>query len=134
MSVFSTSTVSVGPRQRSQPMWPPWRSVPETSRASSDWPSGSQRATRVINVASESAWPAHHQALPNATTNTSSKVAKKPASARQARCQRLRFARAAAAGPGAELGEEEGDAVGSAMDQKVKPRRKCRRRRWDWTP
>ena len=68
------STLSAPCCQRSQPMLPPPRSEPLTSRASSVWPAGKLRASCEMDVASEVLAPLHSH-RPPAKVSASSRLA-----------------------------------------------------------
>ena len=85
MRALSTSTASVGLLQRSQPICPPPRSEPLTSRVSSCCSGGNQRAACASVVASEVLRPDQIQA-PVATSKIANiSSASRPLTARHAR-------------------------------------------------
>ena len=80
-----TSTARVGLLQRSQPMRPPLRSEPLTSRLSSCWLAGRYCVARASAVASEVPLPAHHHSSALAASNKATKAASSQPRARSQR-------------------------------------------------
>lgn len=109
-------TRMVGLCHCSEPIRPPARTEPVTSRASRCWPSGSRRATRCSVLASESSRPAHHQNVPSAVTMTSTS-----ASSSQPRPRSRRRPAERRGGPpegdGADEDEDEGEGTCAAPDE-----------------
>ncbi|EHL24222.1 hypothetical protein KYG_03246 [Acidovorax sp. NO-1] len=94
-----TSTARVGLLQRSQPMRPPLRSAPDTSRLSSVWSAGRYCAARARAAASDVLLPAHHQTPVAATSTSATRLSSSQPSARTARGARRGGARPAVVAP-----------------------------------
>lgn len=104
MRAPSTSTTMAGLLQRSQPMLPPARSDPLTSRLSSFWSAGKYCAARASARASDVLLPAHHHAPPPTASTSASRPSTSQASSRS-QLRRLRGGGGGADDPALKSGE-----------------------------